>query len=347
MDRSDVRSGSIRKEDERDPFQRIAASVCIKKAGENILYIFVSILLQVMIPMLLIVGLGAGLHRFFRLDLNTLSKLNMYVLLPAVAFINVYDSELNGKVLAAILGFLLLQNGGLMVLSRIMAKLFKLERSMAAVFQNTVVLNNSGNFGIPVSQLVFHQHPLGATIQIIVTIFQNFLTNTYGVYQFVSGNGKSGKWAAEIWKNPVLHALLFGVVCRWLHVPIPSFLWTPLRRVADAFLAIALFTLGAQIAYARFNALPPLVYASVFGRLVLSPLLAASLIFLLGIDGVTAQALLIASSYPCSRNTALYALEYDCHPDYAAQAVLVSTLLSAITVTGVVYAARLLFPIAG
>ncbi|AGT32260.1 transporter [Geobacillus genomosp. 3] len=311
------------------------------------LAVFSGILLQVMVPMLLIVGLGAWLHRLFRFDMSTLSKLNMYVLLPAVAFINVYDSELNGKVLAAIVGFLLLQNGGLMVLSMVTAKLLKLERSLSAVFQNTIVLNNSGNFGIPVSQLVFHQQPLGAAIQIIVTIFQNFLTNTYGVYQFVSGNGKKGKWAAEIWKNPVLHALLLGVICRWLHLPIPSFLWTPLQRVADAFLAIALFTLGAQIAYARFTALPLLVYASVLGRLVLSPLLAASLIFLLGIDGVTAQALLIASSYPCSRNTALYALEYDCHPDYAAQAVLVSTLLSAITVTGVVYAARLLFPIGG
>ncbi|KJE26074.1 membrane transport family protein [Geobacillus kaustophilus] len=309
--------------------------------------IFSSILLQVMVPMLLIVGLGAWLHRLFHFDMNTLSKLNMYVLLPAVAFINVYDSELNGKVLAAIFGFLLLQSSGLMVFSMIMAKLFKLERSLSAVFQNTIVLNNSGNFGIPVSQLVFHQQPLGAAIQIIVTIFQNFLTNTYGVYQFISGNGKKGKWVAELWKNPVLYALLLGVVCRWLHLSIPSFLWQPIHRIADAFLAIALFTLGAQIAYARFRSLPPLVYASVFGRLFLSPLLATSLIFLLGIDGVTAQALLIASSYPCSRNTALYALEYDCHPDYAAQAVLVSTLLSAITVTGVVYAARLLFPIGG
>ncbi|ARA99574.1 AEC family transporter [Geobacillus thermodenitrificans] len=305
--------------------------------------VFSGILLQVMVPMLLIVGVGALLHRLFHFDMNTLSKLNMYVLLPVVAFINVYDSELSGKVLAAIFGFLLLQSSGLIVLSMMMAKLFKLERSRAAVFQNTIVLNNSGNFGIPVSQLVFHQQPLGAAIQIVVTIFQNFLTNTYGVYQFVSGNGKKGKWVAELWKNPVLHALLLGVVCRWLHVPVPSFLWTPLQRIADAFLAIALFTLGAQIAYARFTALPPLLYASVFGRLLFSPLLAAAFIFLLGIEGVTAQALLIASSYPCSRNTALYALEYDCHPDYAAQAVLLSTLLSAITVTGVVYVARLLF----
>jgi len=305
--------------------------------------VFSGILLQIMVPMLFIVGIGALLHRRFHFDMNTLSKLNMYVLLPAVAFTNVYDSELNGKVLAVVFGFLLLQSSGLIVMSMLMAKWFKLERSMAAVFQNTIVLNNSGNFGIPVSQLVFHQQPLGAAIQIVVTIFQNFLTNTYGVYQFVSGNGKKGKWTAEFWKNPVLHALLLGVVCRWLHVPIPSFLWTPLQRIADAFLAIALFALGAQIAYTRFTALPPLLYVSVLGRLLFSPLLAMTFIFLLGIDGVTAQALLIASSYPCSRNTALYALEYDCHPDYAAQAVLLSTLFSAITVTGVIYAARLWF----
>lgn len=57
-------------------------------------------------------------------------------------------------------------------------------------------------------------------------------------------------------------------------VPIPSFLWSPLQRIADAFLAIALFTLGAQIAHARINAVPPLVVVSVLGRLLLSLILA-------------------------------------------------------------------------
>lgn len=54
-------------------------------------------------------------------------------------------------------------------------------------------------------------------------------------------------------------------------------------------------------------------------------------------NGVVAQALFIASAYPCSRNTALFALEYDNHPAYAAEAVLLTTLLSAVTVTVVVY----------
>jgi len=102
------------------------------------LAVFSGILLQIMVPMLFIVGIGALLHRRFHFDMNTLSKLNMYVLLPAVAFTNVYDSELNGKVLAVVFGFLLLQSSGLIVMSMLMAKWFKLERSMAAVFQNTI-----------------------------------------------------------------------------------------------------------------------------------------------------------------------------------------------------------------
>jgi predicted permease len=56
-----------------------------------------------------------------------------------------------------------------------------------------------------------------------------------------------------------------------------------------------------------------------------------------------AQALFIASSYPTSRNSALFALEYNNHPEYAAQSVLLSTLLSSITVAIAVYLSKILF----
>ncbi|KYD13165.1 AEC family transporter [Saccharococcus caldoxylosilyticus] len=305
--------------------------------------IFLLILLHVILPVFFLVGLGALLHRIFHFDMNTLSKLNVYVLLPAVGFANIYESNINGDVLLDVLAFLLLQNGALIVISTIMAKLMKLDRSLAATFQNTIVLNNSGNFGIPVSQLVFHQQPLGLSIQIVVTIFQNFLTNTYGVFNFLSASQKKGKVTAEFLKNPILYALLLGLLFRSLHIPVPSFIWNPLQNVANAFLAIALLTLGAQVAYINLKQLPPLLYVSVFSRLLLSPAVAALIIFALHLEGVTAQALLIASSYPCSRNTALYALEYGHHPDYAAQAVFVSTLLSSVTVTMIVYLSKILF----
>jgi malate permease and related proteins len=307
------------------------------------LTVFSGILLHVMLPTFFLVGLGALLHRIFRFDMNTLSKLNMYVLLPAVGFTNVYESQIDGDVLLQVLEFLLLQNGALIAISTAMAKLLKLDRSLAATFQNTIVLNNSGNFGIPVSQLVFHQQPLGLSIQIVVTIFQNFLTNTYGVFNFISADEKKGKVTAEFLKNPIIYALLLGLLFRSLDIPVPSFIWNPLQNVANAFLAIALLTLGAQVAYINLKQLPPLLYLSVFSRLLLSPAVAAVIIFALHLEGVTAQALLIASSYPCSRNTALYALEYGHHPEYAAQAVFVSTLLSSVTVTMIVFLSKILF----
>jgi malate permease and related proteins len=82
---------------------------------------------------------------------------------------------------------------------------------------------------------------------------------------------------------------------------------------------------------------------TVIGRLVISPCIALLLIFLLGLTGTIAQALFIASSFPTSRNSALLALEYNNHPDIASQAVLLTTILSSITVTFVIYLSRVLF----
>jgi malate permease and related proteins len=79
------------------------------------------------------------------------------------------------------------------------------------------------------------------------------------------------------------------------------------------------------------------------GRLIIGPSIALILIYIMGLDGVVAQSLFIASSFPVSRNSATLALENDVHPDLAAQTVLFTTILSGITVTVVVYLASVLF----
>lgn len=75
----------------------------------------------------------------------------------------------------------------------------------------------------------------------------------------------------------------------------------------------------------------------------MGPTVALLLIYALGIEGVIAQSLLIASAFPTSRNTATLALEYDVEPELHAQIVLYSTLLSSITVTFVIFLAMQLF----
>lgn len=88
-----------------------------------------------------------------------------------------------------------------------------------------------------------------------------------------------------------------------------------------------------------------MLYLSCFGRLILGPSVAMVLIYLFRFDGIVAQSLLIASSFPTSRNSSSLALEYDVEPDLAAQTVLVTTIVSCLTVTIVIYMARLLYPV--
>ncbi|KAB7707132.1 AEC family transporter [Bacillus aerolatus] len=305
--------------------------------------IFYQILLNIIFPLFVLIGAGAGLHRLLKLDLSTLSTITVNFLLPAVCFVNIYESNMSGKLVGQTLLFLLLFNLLLIFISMLLAKANGFDRRLSATFKNSLVLSNSGNYGLPVSELVFSANPAGMSIQIIVSIFQNLLTFTYGFYNSVSAQSSGMAIVKKIMKLPVIYALLLAVLLRWLHIDIPDFLWKPIENTSNAFLAIALVTLGAQVAYLKITRISrPIVWA-VLGRLVISPAIALSLIFLLGLSDTTAQALFIASSFPTSRNSALLALEYDNYPEFASQTVLLTTILSSFTVAIVVYLSKILF----
>lgn len=305
--------------------------------------VLLPILLNVIFPVFFLLGAGVFLHRKFQFDLNTLSKITTFYLLPTVCFVNIYKSDIVGKVFLEIISFQLLLSVLLMVLSAGMARIIKLDKGMTANFKNSIVLMNSGNYGLPVSHLVFEANPLGMTIQIIVMTIQNFITYTYGLLNSVSVKHSGSKVLFEFLKMPMLYALLLGLAFQTFHIKVPSFLWNPIENVANAFLAIALLALGAQVAYIKLKKYDLVLLLSCLGRLVISPVIALILIYLLGLEGTVAKALFIASSYPSSRNSAQLALEYKNYPEHAGQIVLVTTCLSAITVTFIVYLAGELF----
>src|SRR5699024_3407807 len=166
-----------------------------------------------------------------------------------------------------------------MVYGAIMSKILKLDRGMTANFKNSIVLMNSGNYGLPVSQLVFQSHPLGLTVQVIVMTIQNFVTFTYGLLNSVSVHYQGSQMIKEFFKMPMLYALILGVGFQYFQIMIPEFLWQPLVNVSDAFLAMALFALGAQVAFIKIRKIDRGLIFSSLGRLVLSPLVAFVIIY--------------------------------------------------------------------
>ena len=183
---------------------------------------------------------------------------------------------------------------------------------------------NSGNYGLPVSQLIFSHNPVGVSIQIFIVIFQNLLTYSYGIYNLLSATKTIGSIIQSFLRLPVFHALILGVLFQSFTIQIPNSIFLPLNQLANSFVAIALILLGAQLSNIKLNFFHRVITWALIGRLLMGPLLALAMIYLLNIDGIVAQSLFIASSFPTSRNTATIAMEYQIEPELHAQIVLFS-----------------------
>ena len=301
------------------------------------------VFLEVILPILILMAVGVGIQKKFNFQLRPIANLITYCFMPAAVFLNMYQVDLNYDLLRQLFIYLLIFSISLIALSTIIEKLFKFKGSERTALKNSISLMNSGNYGLPVAQLVFSTSPLGVSVQILMLVFQNLLTYTYGLYNLVSASKSLYGIFLSLIRLPIIYALLLGIIFQVFQIPLPQFVLIPLEQLAAGFASLALILLGAQLANIRFTSFHPVIGWSLFGRLLASPAIALGIILLLGIDGVIAQSLLIASAFPTSRNTSTLALEYDVAPDLHAQIVLFSTLLSGITVTVVIYVAMLLF----
>ncbi len=309
----------------------------------------------IVLPMLLLIGIGFLLQRRLGLDMPTLTRLNFYFVIPGMVYGAILTSNLGSAEVGVVIGFGVLMVIAVGLVTLVLARIRGVRGRLRNALLMTTIFNNSGNYGLPLQALAFRGAGVGATavsIQVFTMIVQNIGNFTLGV--FLAAGGRSDRRRREILlqilKFPPLYALAAAAATllarRWLggHAPAAAAalrpFWDVVLYVKDAFVAVALCTLGAQLALVRGAGEGGPVGLSIFVRLLLSPLLALCLILLLGIHGMLAQVLLIGSATPAPVNAALLSLEFENHPDYVARAVLYTTLLSPLTVTLVVMIAQ-------
>lgn len=301
------------------------------------------ILQSVLLPIFIMIVLGFILQKKFTLDLKTLAKLNIYVFVPGFIFVKFYKTNFELHLLLYIVVFFIIYIICLYIVGKALTLINKRDKGEATTLTNSVLFFNSGNYGVPVNDLVFKGDPLAMSVQVIVLSLQNIFTFSYGIFAIQSAQIGKLKAMLGYFKMPVLYALLLAIILNYADIPIPEFIWKPANYVADAMIAIALIMLGAQIANINFTFKWSLSYIFIFVRLVIGPAIASIIIKIMGIEGVIAQTLFIASAMPTSVNSSVIAQEYDNHPELAAELVFLSTLLSSITVVIVIYASKLLF----
>lgn len=300
------------------------------------------IFLKIIVPIFVLIGVGFVAQKTLKMDARTFSRMTLYIFVPAVMFIKMYSAKVDLEFFATIILFITVIQIGMFVIGEITARSLGYSRSKRKAFSNALTFFNSGNYGLPLADLVFKSSPIAASVQAFVMILQNTTGNTIGVFQASSANSSTTKALRHVFSMPSLYVLFLVLVFNYFSIPIPEPMLVPMKYLADAFIAIALITLGVQLAEIEFSYKITDVLLPCFIRLILSPCLGYLLTLIMGIQGELAQALIIGVSTPTAINTAILAKEFNNEPDYAAKIVFYSTLLSGISVSLVIYCLKFL-----
>lgn len=320
------------------------------------------ILLTILAPILLMIGLGVILQIKFKLDLNSLSKLNIYLFTPAFIFEKVYRSKLPWSDMAAVAGVTVILSLSLGALVWIGGKAAGVQRSTLAAIALAVMFYNSGNYGLPLAELAFparmqqttdvaSTQPTtvkdGAAVQAFVAMTMNLLTFTVGMG--IAAYGGSGDWklaARTILQMPTLYGLVLALCVRhWLtgdpSREFPIVFAKPIEYLSSGLVPMALITLGAQLgSNPRWPRWKPIGVVLIV-RLILGPVMMLGLLFGLHHSGIKsldlwpwpAESLILTASVPTAVNTLLLTMELKGDATLAADCVFWTTVFSCATIT--------------
>jgi predicted permease len=308
----------------------------------EILQQIVTLFIHQILPLMLLVGLGFALMRWYRFDIGTMNCLNLYVFLPAFFISRILSMEFSVSAGWQIAGIYTLQIVLLFALSLSFAAWRGYKRSVKATFCLSSSWGNTGNLGLPLIELA-----LGAgavAYQLILVAINAVTLFTMGLTMIAAGKYSLRQALVSVAKQPIIHALLAATLMRVFDWHLPGPLAVPVDYLAEAMIPVAIITLGCQLAEVKpgHGAVPGL-WPSIMMRLLAAPALMFLLVWLFGVTGIMAKVLVIGSSVPVAVNSAILAIEYKNEPALAARAVFWSTITCILTLSVVIYLANLLF----
>src|SRR5690625_7339069 len=114
---------------------------------------FFIIIKEIILPIFIIIMLGFAMQKKFALHVQTLAKMNIYLLVPGFVFVKLYRTEISVQLFAYILLFFILYCVILFIIAQLVSKLTGLRKGKKTTFTNSFMFFKSGNYGGPLYYL--------------------------------------------------------------------------------------------------------------------------------------------------------------------------------------------------
>ena len=298
---------------------------------------------EAILPVFIVIALGAALRRVRVLDDETvehLTRLVFTVALPILLFRSVGGADLaeawNGPAVAAAFGMVLV----CVLLGWGLARLQRLAPVRAATFTMCCYRANTAIVGLAVLQSAYPENPAmdaaaGMLIGVSVLVF-NVLAVVILTLPHHSFRGREGlrRIARGVATNPLILAVLLGILWSVLKWEMPLVLDRPIEWIARMALPLALLAVGASLRLELLRrGLRETLLAAAVKLLVLPALVLASL-RALGVGGLDLAACVVILGSPTAVVSYIMARRMRGDAPLAAQVVTVTTTLSIVTLAG-------------
>lgn len=291
-----------------------------------------------LLPILLIAGVGFVIKRRFDVHPRTVSVLLFNVFSPSLVFSQILKSRIAGdEFLRIFIGTILFQLTCALI-AYIAATLQRASPTERANLMIGSFCLNAGNFGLSLVGFAFSEEVFSRAIIVFIA---NIATN-YSLGTFIASNGHQSlsKSLGSVLRTPAVWSLVFALVVANFHVQVPLVITRTVDSLGSAALPLMLVLLGLELGQFGHFGQFRLVAAGVVIRLLLSPFIGWGLGALLGITGPALTAFIVQASMPTAVLTIIFTTEFNLERDLALNLIMVSTLLSPITLSVLIYLLR-------
>jgi predicted permease len=288
--------------------------------------------IDAVLPAFLIAALGFFAGSRLKLEKQTLSRVCLHFLVPALAFNSLVTSKVDlavaSKLVAAALAFPFME----IALFFPLFKLLKWDQNRSRAMLLATIFTNAGNYGLPVMLFAFGQE--GMDLGVVFMVSQTLLIYTLGVYIAASSQMNAGTAMKQVLKMPAVYAAILGVIVRLSGVRVPDILMRPVGLLAQAAVPVFLLLLGIQLigsgAATKSWKVPSI---GVLLRLVVAPMIAAVLGRVIGLSGLPWKILVLQGAMSTPVNATVLAQEFGAEPETVTGVTAASTVGSVITLT--------------
>ena len=296
---------------------------------------FVNVFTNNLLPILLLSGAGFVLGRALKLDSRPLGRVIFYILSPVLIFNLLISSKLAVENIILMMGFSATVMMSVAGIALLLGKLFCLKRTMLTVVVLTSLFSNNGNYGLPLISFAFGQEALAYASIYFVT--NCLLLYTVGVLIASLGHLHLKESLLGLLKVPAIYAIILAVIFIRTGWTLPAPIQRTLELTAGGAVPAMLILLGLEFQKVEWTHNLRALSIPVVCRLLIGPVIGLAMATLFGLNSTARKVGITQAGMPSAVMTTILANEYKLDATLVTAIVFVSTILSPLTLTPLLY----------